>query len=65
MTRPDVPAALCATGLGFHHPKRGGPALRDWKFTVPGGRVTAIVGHDGAGRECRPAPARPPWSPLR
>ncbi|WP_416985429.1 ATP-binding cassette domain-containing protein [Streptomyces sp. T028] len=50
MTRPDAPAALCATGLGFRYRKRGGPALRDCEFTVPVGRITALVGRNGAGK---------------
>ncbi|MER6953728.1 MULTISPECIES: ABC transporter ATP-binding protein [unclassified Streptomyces] len=51
MTGPDAPAAaLRATGLGFRYRARGGWALRDCEFTVPGGRVTAIVGRNGAGK---------------
>ncbi|MEV5846675.1 ABC transporter ATP-binding protein [Streptomyces sp. NPDC051985] len=50
MTRPDTSAALCATGLGFRYRRRGGEALRDCGFTVPGGRVTALVGRNGAGK---------------
>ncbi|MFF7982813.1 ATP-binding cassette domain-containing protein [Streptomyces sp. NPDC007901] len=50
MTGPDASAALCATGLGFRYRRRGGEALRDCEFTVPGGRVTALVGRNGAGK---------------
>ncbi|WUJ76995.1 ABC transporter ATP-binding protein [Streptomyces sp. NBC_00377] len=50
MTGPDAPAALSATGLGFRYRRRGGPALRDCEFTVPAGRVTALVGRNGAGK---------------
>ncbi|MGR6969181.1 ATP-binding cassette domain-containing protein [Streptomyces cynarae] len=50
MTGPDVSAALCATGLGFRYRRRGGWALRDCGFTVPGGRITALVGRNGAGK---------------
>ncbi|WP_425246110.1 ABC transporter ATP-binding protein [Streptomyces sp. NEAU-NA10] len=50
MTGPDAPAALRATGLGFRHRARGGWALRDCGFTVPSGRVTALVGRNGAGK---------------
>ncbi|MEU1185706.1 ABC transporter ATP-binding protein [Streptomyces sp. NPDC005820] len=50
MTGSDTPAALCATGLGFRYRKRGNPALRDCGFTVPVGRITALVGRNGAGK---------------
>jgi ABC-2 type transport system ATP-binding protein len=50
MTGPDAPDALRATGLGFRYRRRGGWALRDCEFTVPGGRVTALVGRNGAGK---------------
>ncbi|MFJ3307543.1 ATP-binding cassette domain-containing protein [Streptomyces sp. NPDC086549] len=50
MTWPDASAALCATGLGFRYRRRGGWALRDCEFTVPGGRITALVGRNGAGK---------------
>ncbi|MFJ8363331.1 ATP-binding cassette domain-containing protein [Streptomyces sp. NPDC093984] len=50
MTGPDASAALCATGLGFRYRRRGGWALRDCGFTVPGGRITALVGRNGAGK---------------
>ncbi|MFC4498792.1 MULTISPECIES: ABC transporter ATP-binding protein [Streptomyces] len=50
MTGPDAPAALSATGLGFRYRTRGGWALRDCEFTVPGGRITALVGRNGAGK---------------
>ncbi|MFG2557110.1 ATP-binding cassette domain-containing protein [Streptomyces sp. NPDC048581] len=50
MTGPQAPAALRATGLGFRYRKRGGWALRDCEFTVPGGRVAALVGRNGAGK---------------
>lgn len=50
MTRPDAPAALRATGLGFRYRRRGGWALRDCEFTVPGGRIAALVGRNGAGK---------------
>ncbi|MFD4509893.1 ATP-binding cassette domain-containing protein [Streptomyces sp. NPDC058457] len=50
MTGPDAPAALRATGLGFRYRRRGGWALRDCEFTVPGGRVAALVGRNGAGK---------------
>ncbi|MET8563574.1 ABC transporter ATP-binding protein [Streptomyces flaveolus] len=50
MTGPDAPAALRATGLGFRYRKRGGRALRDCEFTVPNGRITALVGRNGAGK---------------
>ncbi|MGW2959288.1 ATP-binding cassette domain-containing protein [Streptomyces sp. NPDC001220] len=50
MTGPAAPAALRATGLGFRYRKRGGWALRDCEFTVPGGRVAALVGRNGAGK---------------
>ncbi|MCX4454814.1 ABC transporter ATP-binding protein [Streptomyces sp. NBC_01728] len=50
MTGPDVPAALRATGVGFRYRARGGWALRDCEFTVPGGRITALVGRNGAGK---------------
>ncbi|CAM5484780.1 ABC transporter ATP-binding protein [Streptomyces aurantiogriseus] len=50
MTGPDAPAALRATGLGFRYRARGGWALRDCGFTVPSGRITALVGRNGAGK---------------
>ncbi|GEC06197.1 ABC transporter ATP-binding protein [Streptomyces spinoverrucosus] len=50
MTGPDAPAALRATGLGFRYRARGGWALRDCEFTVPSGRITALVGRNGAGK---------------
>jgi ABC-type phosphate/phosphonate transport system ATPase subunit len=50
MTGPDAPAALRATGLGFRYRARGGWPLRDCEFTVPGGRVAALVGRNGAGK---------------
>ncbi|MER5520889.1 ABC transporter ATP-binding protein [Streptomyces sp. NPDC002763] len=50
MTGPDAPAALRATGLGFRYRRRGGWALRDCEFTVPGGRIAALVGRNGAGK---------------
>ncbi|MFE2065179.1 ATP-binding cassette domain-containing protein [Streptomyces sp. NPDC059467] len=50
MTGPDASAALCATGLGFRYRRRGGRALRDCGFTVPSGRITALVGRNGAGK---------------
>jgi ABC-2 type transport system ATP-binding protein len=50
MTGPDAPAALRATGLGFRYRARGGWTLRDCGFTVPGGRITALVGRNGAGK---------------
>lgn len=42
------PEALVATGLG--HRFRGGWALRDCDFALPAGRVTALVGPEGAGK---------------
>ncbi|MFH8936364.1 ABC transporter ATP-binding protein [Streptomyces griseosporeus] len=51
MTGADAPAAaLRATGLGFRYRARGGWALRDCGFTVPRGRITALVGRNGAGK---------------
>ncbi|MET9964749.1 ABC transporter ATP-binding protein [Streptomyces sp. NPDC006356] len=50
MTGPDAPAALRATGLGFRYRARGGWTLRDCEFTVPSGRITALVGRNGAGK---------------
>jgi ABC-2 type transport system ATP-binding protein len=50
MTGPDAPAALRATGLGFRYRTRGGWTLRDCGFTVPSGRITALVGRNGAGK---------------
>ncbi|MEW1775956.1 ABC transporter ATP-binding protein [Streptomyces sp. NPDC086777] len=50
MTGPDAPAAVRATGLGFRYRRRGGWALRDCEFTVPGGRIAALVGRNGAGK---------------
>ncbi|WP_369028954.1 ATP-binding cassette domain-containing protein [Streptomyces adonidis] len=50
MTGGDSPAALRATGLGFRYRARGEWALRDCEFTVPGGRITALVGRNGAGK---------------
>ncbi|MFI6495139.1 ATP-binding cassette domain-containing protein [Streptomyces sp. NPDC050564] len=50
MTGPDAPAALRATGLGFRYRARGGWTLRDCEFTVPGGRIAALVGRNGAGK---------------
>ncbi|MFD5543839.1 ATP-binding cassette domain-containing protein [Streptomyces sp. NPDC127079] len=53
MTGPDASAALCATGLGLRYRRyrrRGEWALRDCEFTVPRGRVTALVGRNGAGK---------------
>ncbi|MGW4980662.1 ATP-binding cassette domain-containing protein [Streptomyces mirabilis] len=50
MTGPDAPDALRATGLGFRYRRRGGWALRDCEFTVPGGRIAALVGRNGAGK---------------
>ncbi|MEU9380438.1 ABC transporter ATP-binding protein [Streptomyces sp. NPDC048279] len=50
MTEPDAPAALCAAGLGFRYRRRGAKALRDCEFTVPSGRITALVGRNGAGK---------------
>ncbi|MFJ7156503.1 ATP-binding cassette domain-containing protein [Streptomyces sp. NPDC101118] len=50
MTGPTEPAALSATGLGHRYRARGGWALEDCAFTVPRGRVTALVGRNGAGK---------------
>ena len=51
MTQPGgPPAALRATQLGFRYRTRGGWALRDCEFTVPRGRITALVGRNGAGK---------------
>ncbi|MFF0584601.1 ATP-binding cassette domain-containing protein [Streptomyces sp. NPDC003781] len=50
MTGPDEPAALHATELGFGYRARGDRALRDCGFTVPRGRITALVGRNGAGK---------------
>jgi ABC-2 type transport system ATP-binding protein len=50
MTGPDEPAALSATDLGYRYRARGGWALRDCGFTVPRGRITALVGRNGAGK---------------
>lgn len=50
MTGPDEPAALHATELGFRYRARGDRALRDCGFTVPRGRITALVGRNGAGK---------------
>ncbi|AWW35896.1 ABC transporter ATP-binding protein [Streptomyces sp. AS58] len=50
MTGPDAPDALRATGLGFRYRARGGWTLRDCEFTVPRGRITALVGRNGAGK---------------
>ncbi|MFI6150568.1 ABC transporter ATP-binding protein [Streptomyces sp. NPDC051109] len=50
MTGPTAPAALQATGLGFRYRARGGWALRGCEFTVPSGRITALVGRNGAGK---------------
>jgi ABC-2 type transport system ATP-binding protein len=50
MTGPDAPAALRATGLGFRYRRRGGWAPRGCEFTVPCGRIAALVGRDGAGK---------------
>ncbi|KRD22678.1 ABC transporter ATP-binding protein [Streptomyces sp. Root264] len=50
MTGPDAPAALRATGLGFRYRVRGGWTLQDCEFTVPRGRITALVGRNGAGK---------------
>jgi ABC-2 type transport system ATP-binding protein len=50
MTGPDEPAALHATGLGFRYRARGEWALRECGFTVPRGRITALVGRNGAGK---------------
>ncbi|MFJ8487064.1 ATP-binding cassette domain-containing protein [Streptomyces sp. NPDC094038] len=50
MTGPDAPAAVRATGLGSRYRRRGDRALRDCGFTVPGGRITALVGRNGAGK---------------
>ncbi|MFC7892092.1 ATP-binding cassette domain-containing protein [Streptomyces sp. NPDC057381] len=50
MTGPDEPAALHTTDLGFRYRARGDWALRDCGFTVPRGRITALVGRNGAGK---------------
>lgn len=50
MTWADASAALCATGLGFRYRRRGGWVLRDCEFTVPGGRIVALVGRNGVGK---------------
>ncbi|MFE9555556.1 ABC transporter ATP-binding protein [Streptomyces sp. NPDC006692] len=50
MTGPDATPALRATGLGFRYRARGGWTLRDCEFTVPRGRITALVGRNGAGK---------------
>lgn len=50
MTGPDAPAALHAEGLGFRYRTRGEWALRDCAFTVPPGRITALVGRNGVGK---------------
>ncbi|GGX77236.1 ABC transporter ATP-binding protein [Streptomyces fructofermentans] len=50
MTGPDAPAALRATGLGFRYRRRAAWPLRDCGFTVPTGRVVALVGRNGAGK---------------
>ncbi|MCD9144430.1 ATP-binding cassette domain-containing protein [Streptomyces albireticuli] len=48
MTDPTVPTALRATGLGRRFRSRW--ALRDCAFTVPAGKITALVGPNGAGK---------------
>ncbi|MFI1969659.1 ATP-binding cassette domain-containing protein [Streptomyces cinnamoneus] len=50
MSEPKAPAdaALSATGLGRRF--GGGWALRDCAFTLPRGRITALVGPNGAGK---------------
>ncbi|GAA0471764.1 ABC transporter ATP-binding protein [Streptomyces stramineus] len=48
MTDPTASTALRATGLGRKF--RSGWALRDCDFTLPAGRVTALVGPNGAGK---------------
>ncbi|MEU9288437.1 ABC transporter ATP-binding protein [Streptomyces sp. NPDC048275] len=50
MTGADAPAALRAAGLGFRYRARGDWSLRDCEFTVPSGRITALVGRNGAGK---------------
>ncbi len=50
MTRPDAPAALRATGLGFRYRRRSGWALRECELAVPGGGIAALVGRNGAGK---------------
>ncbi|GHJ35753.1 ABC transporter ATP-binding protein [Streptomyces sp. TS71-3] len=50
MSGPDAPAALRATGLGFRYRARDAWELRDCEFTVPSGRITALVGRNGAGK---------------
>ncbi|SDO04670.1 ABC transporter [Streptomyces sp. cf386] len=74
MTGPDAPAALRATGLGFRYRARGAWTLRDCGFTVPGGRITALVGRNGAGKStllqlavacCTPVPGSCAyWTPT-
>ncbi|MEU9338743.1 ABC transporter ATP-binding protein [Streptomyces sp. NPDC048290] len=50
MTAPEAPTALRATGLGFRHRRRAPWTLRDCDFTVPRGRITALVGRNGVGK---------------
>ncbi|MDQ0605092.1 ABC-2 type transport system ATP-binding protein [Streptomyces canus] len=69
MTGPDAPATLHATGLGFRYRARGGWTLRDCEFTVPSGRITALVGRNGAGKSTLLHLAggllRPRWGEIR
>ncbi|MEU4173355.1 ABC transporter ATP-binding protein [Streptomyces sp. NPDC026665] len=50
MTGPAPSAAIRATGLGFRYRARGNWAMQDCEFTVPTGRITALVGRNGAGK---------------
>ncbi|RPK33121.1 ABC transporter ATP-binding protein [Streptomyces sp. ADI93-02] len=50
MTGPDASAALRADGLGFRYRSRRAFVLHDCEFTVPSGRIAALVGRNGAGK---------------
>ncbi|MGC9442973.1 ATP-binding cassette domain-containing protein [Streptomyces sp. WG5] len=65
MTGPDEPVALHARDLKFRYRARAEWALRDCGFTVPRGRITALVGRNGAGKSTLLHPRAPPPSPPR
>ena len=53
MDRPALPAAAAAATLknvSFRYEKDGANVLRNFDFTLPAGRITALLGGNGAGK---------------
>ncbi len=48
----DVPqdTVLTAKGIWFRYTREGADILREWKFALPGGAITCILGGNGCGK---------------